>query len=399
MQEFTGLEYLKMDIASNFGLDKEDWDVRLDWFHKHEPELEDLVRLADEPAMYFAGVQAYRRAEQGLPSGYPVSFDATASGLQLLAVLVGCEKSARLCNVVSTGHREDAYTNLYQFMLKELGTGSKIQRKDTKQAIMTSLYASTAIPKKVFGEGEQLKVFYRTMEERAPGAWQLNQALQALWQPYADAHSWTMPDNFHVHIPVEEVTTKFVQVLNRPTPVEIRINCGTKEGRSISPNIVHSIDGMIVREIHRRCSYDVSKIQELLRLLKIPVFGTPRQMDADDEMVDTLWFNYKQTGFLSARILDYLNAGNLGLVDVQKIQDLILSLPELPFDVISVHDCFRCLPNYGNDLRRQYNEILAELAGSDILAWIATQITGHQASVTKMGLNPDDIREADYPIC
>ena len=40
-QEFSGREYLKIDIASNFGLDKEDWDKRIAWF--------DAGRAAPDP--------------------------------------------------------------------------------------------------------------------------------------------------------------------------------------------------------------------------------------------------------------------------------------------------------------------------------------------------------------
>ena len=33
---------------------------------------------------------------------------------------------------------------------------------------------------------------------------------------------------------------------------------------------------------------------------------------------------------------------------------------------------FRCLPNYGNDLRIQYNTILSEIAGSNLLAYLVS---------------------------
>lgn len=80
MQLFTPLDYLRIDIANNYGHDKEDWDVRIAWFNAHEHELEALMKGADSPALYYAGVQAYRDVKQGKPIGYPISLDATASG-------------------------------------------------------------------------------------------------------------------------------------------------------------------------------------------------------------------------------------------------------------------------------------------------------------------------------
>ena len=44
MQEFTGLQYLMIDIASHFGLDKKDWNVRLEWTITHVDELEEFLK-------------------------------------------------------------------------------------------------------------------------------------------------------------------------------------------------------------------------------------------------------------------------------------------------------------------------------------------------------------------
>lgn len=43
MQTFTGIDYLRIDIASNFGLDKLDWDQRIAWVNTHEAQLEVLL--------------------------------------------------------------------------------------------------------------------------------------------------------------------------------------------------------------------------------------------------------------------------------------------------------------------------------------------------------------------
>ena len=70
MNLFTGIQYLQIDIANSFGLDKEIWENRLAWFAQNEHQLEHLVSKAKEPAMFHAGVQAYREVQCGNPIGY-----------------------------------------------------------------------------------------------------------------------------------------------------------------------------------------------------------------------------------------------------------------------------------------------------------------------------------------
>ena len=395
--EMTGIEYIKIDIANHWDkfLDKENWSERILWVDTRIDHLEALVDQAEEPALFYAAVKALRDAQEGRESGYPVSLDACASGLQLLTCMIECETSAKLCGLVYTGKREDAYTIIYQQMMSVIGAVAKISRKDTKHAIMTSLYNSTMIPKQVFGEGEQLAVFYNTMETLAPGAWELNKALSELWQPHAISHDWVLPDNFHVHIKVMETEQHFVQFMGRPIAVDMKANIGTKEGRSLSPNIIHSVDGMVVREIVARCQFDKYKIMRVMGALES---DQKRQKTEGDQMVRILWSHYKQSGFLSARILDYISEDNMGLVDSIAIAKLIQSMPDHPFKVITIHDRFAFLPNNGNDLRRQYNHILSEIAASNLLSFIASQIIGYHVPVNKKGSISKHILQADYAL-
>lgn len=134
-QSFTGHEYLKIDIANSMGLDKLTWDERLNWFEVNEYQLETMVNQAAEPALFYAGVKAWRDVQAGNPIGYMISLDATSSGLQILAALTGDRSAAQLCNVVDTGKREDAYTAIYQAMLLQIGDTAKISRDAVKQAI------------------------------------------------------------------------------------------------------------------------------------------------------------------------------------------------------------------------------------------------------------------------
>lgn len=381
---FTGIEYLKIDIASNFGLDKKPWQERISWFNANEHQLDDLITSADEPALFYAGVKAYRETLNGIPTGYLISLDATSSGLQILACLVGDNYAASLCNVLDIGTRADAYTIIYEDMLNQVGEAAKISRDDCKQAIMTSLYGSTAMPKVVFGDGPLLQVFQSTMGRLAPAVWELNQVMLDAWNPDALSHDWIMPDNYHVHIKVIQTVAENVHFLNEPFEIPRKVNAPMAGGRSLCANMTHSIDGMIVREMIRRCSYHPPTVQYVRGLLDgSPMYGQ-RSVSEDDVAVQILWDRYQQSGYLSARILDHLTEDNMGHVDPNRIRDLIESLPEKPFTILPIHDCFRCHPNYGNDLRRQYNIQLHEVTKSNMLSYLLSQIILKEIQVGKL---------------
>jgi hypothetical protein len=384
-QTFTGCEYLKIDIANNYGLDKLTWDERIAWFDANEPMLDQLLTSAKEPALFYAGIKAWRDVKAGQPIGYMISLDATASGLQLLAALTGDRRASELCNVVDTGTRQDGYTIVYNEMLNAIGETAKITREDTKQAIMTALYSSTAVPKRVFGEGQLLAIFYETLQTLAPAAWELNEAFLTMWNPDAHSHDWVLPDNFHAKIKVMSQVKDTVHFLNEPFDVHYNVNQPASEGRSLGANTIHSIDGMIVREMTRRCDYDPAKIKALKGLLTLPrnLHGQ-RTATQKDRLVIALWKHYQESGYLSARILNEIELDNLGHIDPAAITDLLGSLPKKPFKVVSVHDCFRCLPHYGNDLRAQYNLQLTLIAQSNLLQYLISQLLGKSIQIGKL---------------
>ena len=136
-QEFTGMQYLKIDVANNFGLDKKDWDERLEWFDNNEATLESQVKNADDPALYYASVKAYRKAQRKEVVQYPISLDATASGMQILACLTGDDEAAKVCNVINTGHRSDSYDVIYKHMQAVLKTAGFVEKNKVKSAVMT----------------------------------------------------------------------------------------------------------------------------------------------------------------------------------------------------------------------------------------------------------------------
>lgn len=396
MQTFTPIEYLKIDIANNYGLDKLSWDERIKWFNEVESNLDAEVANAEEQALFYAGVQAYKKATQGLPIGYPISLDATASGTQWLALLSGCKKTAALCNVIDVGRRVDAYTDIYRAM----DVGNDISRNDVKKAIMTHFYNSRATPKRIFPNQALLDHFYATINAVAPGANSLNNIIQQLQDPTATKYEWTLPDGFEVVTKVMGLTTVEARVFDDYFEVTYKENKPTDFDLSLSANYIHSIDAYAMREVIRRCNYDpetVSKVQKLLFL------GAEAPEEYEDthnlEMVAKLWNLYCDTNILSVRILDYLDEETITLVDPLHVLYLLSMLPEKPFEVLGVHDCFRVLPSYGNDLRKQYNIIMWEIADSNVLNFNLSQIARKDITVNPADkYTKEEILNANYAL-
>jgi hypothetical protein len=398
MKEFTAREYLKIDIASQYGLDKSTWEERIDWFDANEDKLVSLINSAEHPALFFAGLTAWNDMLQGNPSGYPISLDATSSGFQLLAVLTGDESAAKLCNVINTGKREDAYTGIYNIMCGRGGEAAKIQRSMVKEAIMTALYGSTAVPKRVFGSGSLLATFIAVMREVAPAAWELNEAMPGCWNSSAMSYDWVMADNYHAHIKIVDRVEEHVNFLNEPFTTYRKVNKPTEQGRSLGANTVHSLDGMVVREMARRCNYNPAKVAKVKNIAFSDFIPYVIENEKTD-MVRTLWAHYEATGYLSARILDYIEDYNIDLIDVGVLMELINSLPDKPFQIMAIHDCFRCHPRYANDMRKQYNLQLALISRSEILSVMISQVLGRKVKLGKINPNMyNDILNAEYAL-
>ena len=403
MKTFTAREYLKIDIANSYGHDKETWDFRINWFNENEHNLLNLVDQAEDSALFYAGINAWFDVLEGKPIGYGVALDATASGAQLLACLTGDRKAAQLCNVVNFNDengepvRQDMYTVIYKKMLDIVGESSRLKRKDTKAAVMTSFYGSEAKPKEVFGEGILLKTFEHVMSTEAAGPWELNKFMLQCGNPDANHYLWVLPDNFHCQIKVMVPEVQTVNFLGKPFDITRMVQCTEEKTRMLSANSVHSIDGMVVREMLRRCNFNPETIKNVKDLCNGTKCVTATKANAD--MVATIWRHYEESKFLSTRIFDYLDDNSINMVDVDVIMDCVNTLPKKPFQVLTVHDCFKVLPNYGNDLRRQYNQVLSDIAKSDMLSFILSQILGQKFTVGKLDDNMwKDVLDTEYAL-
>lgn len=219
MQYYTPVEYLKINIASQFGHDKELFPFRLNWTNCNIDSLEELADQADEPYVYLSAVQALRDTMKGKPTGYLCGFDATASGISILGVMTGCEKSALITNLIDPTKRYDAYTEGMDEMNRRLspdnqiGVGRDLTRKDVKEAIMTHYYGSKAQPIEHLGyKTPAHNVFYSSMHALAPGASQAMDILLSVTDENKTVNAWTLPDRHTAHVPVMVTEDKKIEV-------------------------------------------------------------------------------------------------------------------------------------------------------------------------------------------
>lgn len=244
--------------------------------------------------------------------------------------------------------------------------------------------------------GANVDLFYETMEKMAPGAWDLNLGLQELWDKIpGNVYDWVMPDNFHACIETSDKEMVEFTFDGEKYALPQKIDARPQFHKGLGPNLIHSVDGMVVREMFRRCMFNKDTIMTVVDAITSEKQGS--NTDERGLMVQELWENYLITGFLSARILDYIDVSNIGHTDPLIIAQLVQSLPEEPFDVVSVHDCFRSHPNYGNDLRRQYNLIMADINDSQLLTSLCSQVSKSNLPIRKLGtIAREDIVNANY---
>lgn len=253
MRQFTGMEYLHIALANHFGLDKLDWDERLKWTNDNYHQVDQLIKDAKEPLLFEKTIRAIDDAMYGRPSGYLLGIDATASGLQIMGAMSGCKSTCEVTNLTSA-HRNDVYTNVAKEMSKNLN--DPIERDEIKHPVMTTFYGSKNQPKEILGEDTpELAMFYEILHRDLPGPMQLMDIMQAAWDPDALEYSWVLPDGhtamFKVMVPVDK-RIKIAELDEASFTHRAYVNEPVERGLSLAANIIHSIDGFIVREMARR---------------------------------------------------------------------------------------------------------------------------------------------------
>lgn len=409
MIKYSGYEYMCIDIANQYGLDKELFETRIQWTQDHLGELESLADKADCQPLYKKAVMALRKAQAGIPTGHLVGFDGVCSGVQIMSALTGCIAGANSTGLVDPNVRADAYGKLTEAMTGILGGNVDISRNDAKQAFMTSFYGSKAVPKRLFGEDTpELDAFYAAANKIAPGAWELLQDLLASWKPFALSHEWKLPDGFDAKVKVmtkQEARIEVDELDHATFTYEFYQNEGTKRGLSNVANVVHSVDAYVLRCIHRRCNYDQYVVAKAKDLIQSALDNITQDGGIDvNGKIGYYIEQYERSSIADVVILPYLDCLNvycLSINHLNALKDIVDGMLEYkPFEVVTIHDEFKCHPNNMNHLRQQYINILADLADSTLLDDLLSQLHGSVGQFKKLSNNLGAlIRNSNYALC
>jgi hypothetical protein len=256
-----GMYWLKVDIANHYGLDKLSFDERVAFVDENEAILEAKADLAEESLLYIEALKAYRKAQAGEAIGHIVRLDATASGPQIMSVLARDEIGMRNLNVLGN-KRADLYTDIAKIMYENTkdsdiwkkfnGDFAKI-RKVVKKAIMTSYYNSEAKPKELFGEDTpELREFYKALDIVTPGARKIQKIINDCWSNERDCNSWTLPDSHTAYCPVTKTLESRLEIPEISAKIVYTHTvkrANDAEKRSLCPNVIHSIDAWICRQV------------------------------------------------------------------------------------------------------------------------------------------------------
>lgn len=416
MKTFTGWQYLLIDLANHFGLDKLLFEERIEWATSNLHQLESLADDAETKPLYIKAVMAIRKAQQGLPTGHLVGLDATCSGIQVMSALTGCVAGATSTGMVDPNIRADAYSKCTEVMATELGSSVNVSRADAKQALMTSFYGSKKQPKEIFGEKtKELDAFYKAALTIAPGAWELLQDLLASWQPYALMHSWKLPDGFDARVKVMQTKEARIEVdeLDHATfTYEFKENQGSKNGLSNVANMTHSMDAWVLRSMHRRCNYDRDQAEYVDQCIEAELIERNIRGEIDKNQQDYFMTpkvkyyieQYERSTIADIVILPHLDQGTVSCLSTEHLQALAKILTGMlqyqPFELVTVHDEFKAHANNMNWVRWQYKEIMAEIADSSVLDDLLSQLMGYSGTFNKLSFNlGDQIRESNYALC
>lgn len=163
-------------------------------------------------------------------------------------------------------------------------------------------------------------------------------------------------------------------------------------------NITHAVDAFLVRETVRRCNYDREQL-ERARDLILANAGNITTNRIGTHFIELVARDHQ---FVSLRGVEFITEESILKFSTEYRADLyqliLETLMRPSFTTLTIHDEFKCHPNYVNYMREVYRDILAELAdsrvGEQIIQEVRNDPTYHlQKLSTDLG---DEITKGEY---
>lgn len=261
---------------------------------------------------------------------------------------------------------------------------------------MTHFYYSKEQPKKVFGANTvELLAFYKAVEKMAPGANILMNDIYGAVRDDALEYFWTLPDG-HTAFTRVLVNKKFKVELeelkngagnNSTFTHMMEVNAADDKYVALVANVTHSVDGFLVREMQGRMNHNK---QQLLKALDVTV-GC--KVTNRDKMVSI----YEVDALLKGK-QDY-DDNTLGLL--REVIESVIDNPVAPMK--SVHDEFKTMAPYCNQMRQYYIDILSQMSEAKFIEPILQQLYKNPSlRYEKEGCGmvlAQAIRGSNYAIC
>ena len=278
--------WLRFQVATTYGLDKETLDDRLNWTYENEWLIEKIAtdpidnlsdwEGAEEPWQFLAACDEFYHCvmkKDRLSTGLMVAIDATCSGLQILAGLAKDKSTAKLVNVLPSDKPQDAYKVVAETSKPHIP--NKIQpywdRKGVKRTVMTIPYNAKPFSNRSYIRDalkekgieidkeeltQTVSAVRDAMNQVVPGPmrvmkWIEDEVTKAIKRG-ASKLSWTTPSGFIVNqrIMKKEVKIMELQLLGRcrlhvATDDTIEVD-KARHKAATAPNLIHSLDASLL---------------------------------------------------------------------------------------------------------------------------------------------------------
>ena len=417
----VGEDGLKIHIANSINpkvtvdgvtkrLDKFDFETRIKWVTDHDSELEALAAKTYEKAEFpegfrtqYAAEDAYaaagaihwlREHQKGNPVPAIVHFDAVNQGLQLQAIMTSDDKIMRQTCVIGQERLD-----FYLWGCKKLGWPEEY-RPLFKDGMKPAMYGGTQAVIDLWGLEMYQKFVSLTYTENLK-TFQLIRQFPTQYKENWTEICWTLPDGARTKVLPKKKFPWTAHIFGYEfTGTFEKFGVPNNRVCSLGPNIIHSIDGFIKREMCSRCDFDPDAKELVKQYLAHPWKDVwdfePREKDLELKRVLELG---KEFNYYSFHILDLLDEHNIYTVPRDVLELFDRELPEDDFHLTCIHDSFGCHPNYWIDLTQQYRYCLYHLGKSNMLQHIAKELDITLDIPHKNEYLMDEILNGKFALC